>query len=46
LGARDGLCDACRPVVAVVRAEGRAAEMIGDRSRRELANAYMEERKG
>jgi hypothetical protein len=42
--ARDGLCDKCRTVVAPLVAERNAAELVRGRSRRELAEAYLERR--
>ncbi len=43
IGARDGLCDACRPVVAAIVAERNGADVVSDgRSRRELAAAYVD----
>jgi TorA maturation chaperone TorD len=38
----DGLGDACRGVVAMIRAERRATEMVGDVTRRELAEAWLD----
>jgi hypothetical protein len=44
IGARDGLCDACRPVVAELVTERRRSEVVNSRTRRELASAYVEAR--
>jgi hypothetical protein len=38
----DGLCDPCRSVVARLRTERAAADKIKGRSRRELAEAYLD----
>jgi hypothetical protein len=43
-GAQDGLCPDCRPVVARVIAERRASQLVNGRSRRELAEAYVDYR--
>jgi hypothetical protein len=42
LGAQDGLCDQCKPVVAQLRAERAAGELIGSLTRRQLAERYLE----
>jgi hypothetical protein len=43
-GSLDALCDACRPIVAQLATERRAAELVNGRSRRELAAAYIDAR--
>jgi hypothetical protein len=41
-GARDGVCSDCRAVVASVHAERRASSLVNGRTRRELAEAYLD----
>jgi hypothetical protein len=41
-GSRDGLCPDCRPIIGLVRAEHRATELVGDVTRRELAERYLD----
>jgi hypothetical protein len=43
-GSQDGLCPPCRSVVATVVAERRASQQVGGRSRRELAQAFVDHR--
>jgi hypothetical protein len=45
-GARDALCERCRFVVNVVRAERLGADVIGKHTRREMASAYLDNRPG
>lgn len=42
LGVRDGFCDKCRSVVAQVVADRNVVELVRGRTRRELAESYLE----